>query len=208
LSRSTRIKEDLGKILQFGKEHFFASIVLREWLDEVADRPHMEFRAFVNEGKLNAMSQYFCLVVHPELLAQKDKLENDILNFFDTVKDKVSHTASVPDFLFIYFSDIILTESWLVRNRYVVDFYIKSDGTPLIIELNPFHIGAGPCLFSWKTDRERFLHGPFEFRVLGKDPDESLEIIPIRWAKWIRSKLNPPQEGDAAESSSWWCNVM
>lgn len=28
------------------------------------------------------------------------------------------------------------------------------------------HIGAGACLFSWKENRDLFLNGPFEFRII------------------------------------------
>lgn len=61
----------------------------------------------------------------------------------------------------------------------------------MIIELNPFHIGAGACLFSWRNDRERFLNGPFELRVVEKIPDNSFDMIPLKWQKWINQRYYP-----------------
>lgn len=66
-----------------------------------------------------------------------------------------------------------------VHSSYVIDFYLASDNSIKIVELNPFvrlngstpsnhpqHIGAGACLFSWKENRDLFLNGPFEFRII------------------------------------------
>lgn len=78
-------------------------------MDEVVERPHMEFRAFVNQGKLNALSQYFCFVMNPELIASKQKIEDDIRGFFDDiVKKRIAHTASVPPILLGEYIPLVL----------------------------------------------------------------------------------------------------
>jgi len=41
LAKSDRISEDLNKILPFGEEHFSLNLILREWLDEVVERPQV-----------------------------------------------------------------------------------------------------------------------------------------------------------------------
>jgi hypothetical protein len=61
-------------------------------------------------------------------------------------------------------------------NSYIIDFTVDrhslyNENIPAqdcirIIELNPFEVGTGACLFDWKTDLELFKHGPFEFRFL------------------------------------------
>eukprot|EP01130_Rhizamoeba_saxonica_P004084 TRINITY_DN1680_c0_g1_i1.p1 TRINITY_DN1680_c0_g1~~TRINITY_DN1680_c0_g1_i1.p1 ORF type:complete len:221 (-),score=33.82 TRINITY_DN1680_c0_g1_i1:49-711(-) len=161
LSRSTRVREDLTKILCFGLiEDFECQLVIREWIDEVVDRPEYEFRGFVSEKKLNALSMYYCLAHSEELVQRKEEVQNIILDFFEKIKHRIPHSS------------------------YVIDFYIKANTSVLIIELNPFHIGAGPCLFSWKENREQFLHGPFEFRIIEEIPKD-FQIIPIRWKKYI-----------------------
>jgi hypothetical protein len=101
----------------------------------------------------------------------------------------------------------------------VIDFYYSKSGKPLIIELNPFHIGAGAALFSWRLDRELFLNGmncrivelnsedifnrpgltpfdchhvgPFEFRIVEKVPEYPFDIIPLRWQKWLNKRYHP-----------------
>eukprot|EP01129_Flabellula_baltica_P009588 TRINITY_DN3937_c0_g1_i3.p1 TRINITY_DN3937_c0_g1~~TRINITY_DN3937_c0_g1_i3.p1 ORF type:complete len:239 (-),score=45.98 TRINITY_DN3937_c0_g1_i3:6-722(-) len=165
LVRSSRISEDLNRMLEFGEEHFDCSLILREWIDEVAERPAYEFRGFASNGSLNALSMYFCMAYSEELEQRKAEIQELILNFYDSVKDKIPQSS------------------------YVIDFYVGADNTVKIIELNPFHIGAGPCLFSWRENREQFINGPFEFRITESVPDDIHETIPIRWHKYINKQL-------------------
>jgi hypothetical protein len=60
LTRSDRICQDLSKLMPYGPGLFSATLMIRQWLSEVAVRPQYEFRAFVHQNKLNAMSQFFC----------------------------------------------------------------------------------------------------------------------------------------------------
>lgn len=72
---SFRIGEDLSAGVRFGDKNFECAVVFREyalfvnrtrarsrththrWNDEVPDRPEMEFRGFVHNKKLNALTQ-------------------------------------------------------------------------------------------------------------------------------------------------------
>ena len=124
LIESHRIREDLNRMLNLGKQKFekvkdAVSIVLREWLEEVVERPQFEFRAFVHNNHINAITQYFSFCYFPELVQNKQKLQNLMLNFFnDHVKQHLINHQS-----------------------YVIDFYVKQDDQVMIIELNPFHNG-------------------------------------------------------------------
>jgi len=69
----------------------------------------------------------------------------------------------------------------------------------MVIELNPFYISAGAGLFSWRLDRERFLNGPFEFRITESFPEEGKDILPLRWARWLRTHYGPVQGDDLLE---------
>lgn len=73
----------------------------------------MEFRCFVHSKKLNACSQYFCDLVFDDLIQQKKEIGKKILDFFDSVKDKIPHT------------------------HFVIDFFVGKDRV-YIIELNPY----------------------------------------------------------------------
>jgi len=163
LARSSRISEDLNKIFPYGEEHFSIHFILREWIDQVIERPQYEFRAFVHQNSLNAMSQYFCFCKYDELIEREEQVSSAILDFFDRIKDRISHTS------------------------YVIDFYLRSDDEVMIIELNPFHNGAGAALFSWAKDRERFMHGPFEFRVTKELKENPKTILPVQWVRFMDS---------------------
>lgn len=114
LRRSTRIREDLGKILRFGERHFSARVTVREWSEEVAERPQFEFRGFVHKKQLNAVTQYFHPNYSPELHARRDEIAAKIKEFHDSIRDKIPHQS------------------------YVIDFYVTRDDHVLIVELNPF----------------------------------------------------------------------
>jgi len=160
LLTSSRVSQDLSRDTQFGQKLFKNQLIFREWLDEVPIRPQFEFRCFAHNKELHAMTQYFDLTAYPELIERKDELERLVLDFFESIKDKIQ------------------------QNSFVIDFFITSDNTVKIIELNPFHNGAGAGLFSWKEDREIFLNGPFEFRIMTFTKEDPMEkyLIPA----WIR----------------------
>jgi len=136
-------------------------------LKKFAERPQYEFRGFANNKKLNALTMYCCFAYSEELHRRKKEVEKIILKFYDSIKDKIDHTA------------------------YVIDFFVMSDNTVKIIELNPFHVGAGAGLFTWKDHRNLFLNGPFEFRITESLPDDVHDITPIKWQKWIAAKFGP-----------------
>tara|TARA_R110002050_G_scaffold138191_1_gene261886 strand:- start:47 stop:421 length:375 start_codon:yes stop_codon:yes gene_type:complete len=83
-----------------------------------------------------------------------------------------------------------------------------------VVELNPFHKGAGAALFNWRDHRELFMHGPFEFRTVGKEYnrtlggpcDGPLSPLPSFWQKYVRrhvsEKLNEPY--DVEEANAEW----
>ena len=164
-TESDRIREDLLKSTSFGKSLFNSHIILREWLDEVPERPQFEFRAFVYENHLNAITQYFSFCEFEELQKRQNEIKAILLDFFETqVKGKISHES------------------------FVVDFYLKKNNEVMVIELNPFHNGAGAGLFDWAKDRELFLNGPLQMRVLEKGKSEGqdpVSFIPNRWRRWI-----------------------
>jgi len=164
---SDRVLQDLEKALQYGEKFFSAKVVLREWIDEVPNRPEMEFRGFVHKNQLNALTQYFSFVRFPWLVANKERTVARIVSFFESIKHLITHES------------------------YVIDFFVL-DTEVLIIELNPFHNGAGAGLFSWKTDRTLFMEGPFEFRVTESPPSEHIptDVLPLFWHKYIQEKCD------------------
>ncbi len=92
------------------------------------------------------------------------------------------------------FFDAHLKEAFASHGSYVVDMWVDLESMRvLVIELNPFHIGAGAALFSWKTDRELFMHGPpdgrgFELRVATELEQDPFSVLPPRWAAYIAAR--------------------
>jgi hypothetical protein len=72
LIKSSRIYEDLQKNISFGKQHYKSKLILREWIPEIVDHPEGEFRCFVHQKSLNAVTQYFSDTYFPELLKNKE----------------------------------------------------------------------------------------------------------------------------------------
>lgn len=120
-----------------------------------------------------------------DLIARKDEIQKIILDFFEKVKPSITHGS------------------------YVIDFYVRRDNRVMIIELNPFHNGAGGCLFNWREDRLRFMNGPFEFRITETLKEDPRDIIPNGWMKLINAYLEGPpkpvetQAPEREEESSW-----
>jgi len=79
-----------------------------------------------------------------------------------------------------------------------LDLFVREDSVT-IIELNPFHTGAGAGLFSWKDHRELFMNGPFEFRIVESPPENAKESIPIQWQKFIDQHFHRNDDDDDDE---------
>lgn len=121
LGRSQRIYEDLQKNTGFGEKLYESKIILREWNEEMIELPQFEFRCFVHEKKLNAISQYFCDFKFDDLIAQKEEILKKINEFFNGFCiERIPHPS------------------------FVVDFFVSPTKGVTIIEINPFHNGAGP----------------------------------------------------------------
>jgi len=99
-----------------------------------------EFRVFIRENKITAISQQSLYYVNDILEPLNDNEKNDMIHkwvniiksYFETdVKPKITHIDS-----------------------YVMDFAILSDDTPYFIELNSFgkEYASGSALFDWIQD--------------------------------------------------------
>eukprot|EP00966_Prymnesium_polylepis_P249327 5764260-Prymnesium_polylepis.2 len=90
--------------------------------------PSAEFRCFVHERRLTAVSQYFCSCYYPELPAQREATLARIATFFAAQ-----------------------CEPRLSLQSYIIDLAVLPDAT-WIIELNPYAPTTGACLFDWAAD--------------------------------------------------------
>jgi hypothetical protein len=141
---SERVFYDLSEVLdcqqvQDDKVADINNIIIREWNDSLDDS--MEFRCFVYQSNLTAISQYnhYCKFYHlqNDLIVQQIKLtimkywEEKIKPLFDPFTEKYSN----------YIMDIGVIENKL-SNQFEC----------IVIELNPFATSTGTSLFDWTTD--------------------------------------------------------
>ena len=144
LLTSERIFTDLLLAIEcnnYADNIWSTSIILREFNDNIEQG--LEFRLFVYNGKITAISQYnhYC---YYHQLNQTDFLNEIIAKMINFTQNNI-----IP---------IIQDKS----SNFVIDLAIVSYPTKKlddlscikIIEFNPFHETTGPCLFSWNIDHD------------------------------------------------------
>eukprot|EP01012_Entosiphon_sulcatum_P021192 TRINITY_DN25974_c0_g1_i2.p1 TRINITY_DN25974_c0_g1~~TRINITY_DN25974_c0_g1_i2.p1 ORF type:complete len:217 (-),score=44.59 TRINITY_DN25974_c0_g1_i2:451-1101(-) len=149
---SKRIKADLQLALDLRPardgQHPLV-IVLREWRELPLAG---EFRGFVHEGRLTALSQYADRVFFAGLAANPEAVVARVRSLFDAVSPLLRG----------------------VFPSYVIDFVAMEDSDDVIVlELNPWAESTDGCQFSWVHDR-KILRGEeaFEFRFVRQiDPN-------------------------------------
>lgn len=157
-------------------------IVVREW----ASIPLcFEFRAFVYQNKLTAVSQYFTQLYFPTLATLRDQLQSEITEFWHKIAHHFEDIKNLPDPAHV---ETVGTDPIV---KYVIDFALISKSIDLsdpdrhwvVLEINPFNISTGPALFNWESESDcqiLFGQSPFEFRLLD---------APV--AHTLRNKLHP-----------------
>ncbi|XP_071499436.1 translation initiation factor eIF2 assembly protein-like [Diadema antillarum] len=98
-------------------------LVLRRWKEIV---PSMEFRVFVANQEVVAISQRDISSFFPCIPPMENDLTYEIVNFHDRYV-----SCSFPD------------------DHYVFDIFRKSEGEYLILDFNPFNEVTDPLLFTW-----------------------------------------------------------
>ncbi len=142
------------------------------------ERTQWEFRGFVSEGKLTAISQYFSVCYFEELSRNQEAIREKIVNYHESIKERIQpHLKS-----------------------YGIDFFIASDGRVITIELNPFYtrsvlndcafqfFGCSACkscfslgagLFDWKV-RESARESPCTFTMLNDVQSKCVVLHSLR----------------------------
>jgi len=161
-SQSDRISEDLESA--FTVNDWNENVVLRKWVPIDVD---MEFRGFVKNGRLNALSQYNYVLLSPRLHKLKDELAANIIKYWESnCKDKL--------------------EEIYPKGGYVIDFAVLRDRKVLVIEVNPFAETTDGGLFSWKKERKILEEGPFEFRLTG-EVFKDINVLPFVFRDLLKS---------------------
>eukprot|EP01124_Arcella_intermedia_P009398 TRINITY_DN16132_c0_g1_i1.p1 TRINITY_DN16132_c0_g1~~TRINITY_DN16132_c0_g1_i1.p1 ORF type:complete len:246 (+),score=54.86 TRINITY_DN16132_c0_g1_i1:367-1104(+) len=163
-TRSERIYQDMMLALEH-PQRFKQNFVIRKWY---TIEPDMEFRGFVCNSKLTAVSQYHHLVHFPRLLQEKKEIMERILEFWPKVH-------------------VNLQSHPLLNGKYIIDFAFCGEDQSVIkiIEINPFLDTTDSCLFSWVKERQLLENGNpsgnTEFRFREKEMKGSLSMISDWW---------------------------
>ena len=159
LLTSARNHQDISDwINNGGKEQ----IALREWNNELST--DYEFRTFVYNNKITAISQYDHYGIFPHLFEEREKIEKLIHDFWEKeVKNRIN---------FPY---------------YIIDFgYIN--GKIIFIELSPFLPTIGECLYNWNGDINELKNGEGKLRIREQAQDyPNLEILLDDWEEQIKN---------------------
>jgi len=156
LLTSDRIFEDLTLAMAH-PDRFEQNIIVRRWVHIDVD---MEFRGFVYNNALNALSQYNYVTYFPRLAKQKDDLAQRILQFFNA---RVRAPLEQKQY-----------------NNYVIDFAVTGAALDHIwvIELNPWSSATDSALFSFREEANTILsRGPFEIRVRSEVHPQVSEML-------------------------------
>ena len=134
----------------FNEEDTSLTLYFMPWLSELDDMK--EFRVFIHEGKITAISQQALYTENPWLtdLYEKDELEHLVKHILKGYEEQI--LPRMDDYLKTYSMDLAL---------------VGPDLKLYFIEPNPFgaKYSAGSALFGWEQDAEG-LHDPagVEFR--------------------------------------------
>ncbi|KAJ9453318.1 Cell division cycle protein 123 [Diplonema papillatum] len=148
LAASARVSTDLRRALQQGCDREVLELVLREFSPRI--RPENEFRCFVHNSRLTAVSQY-----------------HDRVCFFSTATPGIEHVLRQAFSTISHFVQDLIPH--LPVDSCVIDIAVPVPGvpgvsSPVLVELNPFHFSTEAVLFTW-TD-------PADFAILTSDDVE------------------------------------
>jgi hypothetical protein len=116
-------------------------LALRKWYPGL--RPESEFRCFVREKSLIAVSQRDVSAYYPSLPGWSAEVQPKIEAFFEEVIE--------PQF---------------ASDNYTFDVYVRADGRVKLIDFNPWGGYTLPLLFTWEELEEKGVDEELEFRVV------------------------------------------
>ena len=146
LLTSERVYSDMHDWIRYGEPE---QLCFRTWNPSFA--LDFEFRCFVSEDRLTAISQYDTYAVYPHLAPLKQRIESAIVEEWSKVHVHVGLSTYCCDFAFIPSSCASGAAGDSSKDQEAAD-------RAVLIELSPFLPCTGPALFSWTAD-ERLLLG-------------------------------------------------
>ena len=141
LLSSERIHLDLKDWIQEGGKEM---LVLREYGGDLCD--DLEFRAFIYNNKLTAITQYDHYIKFEHIIKNKDKYQQMINDYWNK---NIKHLIKTP--------------------HYSIDFAILNNDEVIVIEMSPFMKSTGPCCLKWEIDYEEMMNGNGNLKINEND---------------------------------------
>ncbi|KAH3756685.1 cell division cycle protein 123-like [Pelomyxa schiedti] len=190
ISRSYRTISDIKIAMDnLDQVEWHMKIIIREFVDiDIGG----EFRGFVHNRQLNALSQYYADTFFPRTTANVHQIAPLVQKFFnDEIRDKIP------------------------MDNYVIDFAVSEDlHSVSVVELNPFARTTGSCLFDWEKDATVIQNGPFEYRVIQAPLESVTNLLSVWDSIWEQleagsssTTITKPTPTPSAEDAPW-CMVM
>jgi hypothetical protein len=164
--------------------------VIRKWEHIL---PEFEFRAFVFNRKLTALTQYYKTTYVPQMSEQREKLEQMIKAFFSETEQLIP--ARVLDYVVDYAVEPASGKIWIVEmyvSRLTIAFFLICRNTPPPV--------AGQALFDWDLEADKNIllgNSPFEFRIIVDRPADPMKdirsFLEDEMAKKKKSEKKPVQ---------------
>jgi hypothetical protein len=133
LINSNRVAYDIAAYFKFKTNGDVLNLVLRDWIEDI--HHEYEFRCYVHEHQLTAISQYYCYDVFDVLQdeAHIREIVDSIMDFHKKSTDQIGYPSYVIDLL-----------------------YNKEKKQISVIECNPHgsYMSSGSALFNWETDHD------------------------------------------------------
>ncbi|PJD95105.1 MAG: hypothetical protein CK426_07295 [Legionella sp.] len=165
---SERVYTDLLEAIRCSaseEDQWSTAIILREWEAEL--RQEHEFRLFVYQNKVTAISQYNTYCHYPSY--NDTELQKKIVKRLKNFAEELSPLIKL--------------------DNYILDLALIGDRV-IVIELNPFHPSTGACLFSWQTDESILKNRETDSMPILRVNDSP----PQDQARWIELILNQQEE--------------
>eukprot|EP01084_Bolivina_argentea_P310158 536633_1 len=167
LLSSERVYTDLHDWIKYGEPE---QIVFRVWCNDLS--LDYEFRCFVYNNAITAISQYDHYAIYPYLKSQKQRIKQLLIEKWKEV------------------------HKYILQDHYCIDFgYYKTKDEVVLIEISPFRTCTGAACFNWKMDHD-ILFGvddnkEIEFRLNEKSHPQIDDLVEANWELRWWTKTDP-----------------
>eukprot|EP00808_Paulinella_micropora_P007680 g61255.t1 len=195
--RSERICADMNLAMQH--ERWEENWIVRKWTDIDVG---LEFRGFVHDGQLTALSQYNYLCYFPYVHRQQARISHTLQAYFqEHIRARLRTLGSyVVDFALVAkeaaaaashplsapAGNLAQSGSVPCANHAAA----PKNLTPMVIELNPFLESTDGCMFSWQRERQLLEQGPFTVRVRETAPKGCRALVSNDWRPLLDLEQN------------------